>query len=73
MCCRVVASPYLSQHCLGETGLHEDLYDLGAIHKAVTIRVCLLKQFIEPFPVGNRNHPIHRRLQGVTTQSQMNQ
>lgn len=59
----VAASPYLSQHRLGETGLHEDLYDLGAIHEAVTVRVCLLEEFIVPFPVGSRNHPIHCRLQ----------
>lgn len=69
---RVFASPDLSQHRLGETGLHEDLYDLCAVHEAVAVHVGLLKEFIKPFSVGNRNHPIHSRLRGVTTQSYIN-
>lgn len=69
----IVASPYLCQHRLGEAGQHEDLYDLGAIHQAVTVGVCLYEEFIVAFLVGNRYHPIHCRLEGVKTKQQISE
>lgn len=58
-----VVSPYLCQHSLGETGLHEDLYDLSSIHKAVVVAVSFLEDLIVSLPVSQRYHPVHRWLE----------
>lgn len=66
-------SPYLCQHRLGEARLHEDLYDLSAIHQPVTVGVCLREEFIEAFPVGSGHYPVHCRLEGVKTKQQISE
>lgn len=55
----VAVSPYLCQHSLRETGLHEDLYDLRSINKAVVVGVCFLEDVIISLPIGHRYHPVH--------------
>lgn len=58
-----VDSPYLRQHCLGETGMHEDLYDLSATDEAVIVCVRLPEHFIISLPVSHRYHPVHHWLE----------
>lgn len=36
-------SPYLRQHCLWQTGQHEDFYDLRSIYEAIVVDVGFLK------------------------------
>lgn len=58
-----VVSPYLGQHSLGETGLHEDLYDLSSINKAVIVGVSFLEDLIISLSVSHRYHPVHHWLE----------
>lgn len=60
---RAVGSPYLGQHSLGETGQHEDLYDLSSINKAVTVCVRFLEDLIISLSVSHRYYPVHRWLE----------
>lgn len=55
--------PNLCQHSLGETGLHENLYNLSSINEAVTVAVCFLEDLIISLPVSNLYHPAHRQLE----------
>lgn len=62
---RVAVSPYLCQHCLGERGLHKDLYDLAACDEAVIVFVRCLENIVVFLSVGHRYHPVHRWLEGT--------
>lgn len=68
-----MVSPYLCQHCLGETGLHEDLYHFGAGDKAVIVGVCLLENFIIFLPVSHRYHPVHHGLERTKDKFMLNE
>lgn len=60
-----MVSPYLCQHSLGETGHHEDLYDLSSINEAIVVRVCFLEDVIVSLPVSHRYHPVNRWLEST--------
>lgn len=62
-----MTSPYLSQHGLGERGLHEDLDDVPPGDEAVVVRVRLLKKVLVPGPVSRGNRPLHLWLEDKAT------